>query len=104
MIKKIAKAFITRAFENNPRVQALFFETLRAQGLHFFKILDDHQIVFYPDDTIGRSIRQTGAYDRGAVSDLKTQLEALGKPVRDISILEIGANIGTHTILSLIHI
>lgn len=58
----------------------------------------DHLITFSPQDYLGRSVFVKGHFDRDHVGRLMKHLDALGIDVRGKTLLEIGGNIGTHTI------
>lgn len=58
----------------------------------------DHLITFSPADYLGRSVFVKGHFDRDHVDRLMRHLDALGLSVRGKTLLEIGGNIGTHTI------
>lgn len=97
-MKKIFKSLIAFALRKNQRLRSAVFEYFQPEGIYFFMMFGDHQLIFYPNDTIGQSIQKNGDYDRQSVRDLKSQLTLLDKKVEGINILEVGANIGTHTI------
>lgn len=58
----------------------------------------DHLITFSPADYLGRSVFVKGHFDRDHVDRLMRHLKALGLSVEGKTLLEIGGNIGTHTI------
>jgi FkbM family methyltransferase len=58
----------------------------------------DHLITFSPADYLGRSVFVKGHFDRDHVDRLMLHLKALGLNVEGKTLLEIGGNIGTHTI------
>ncbi|MDB5555543.1 MAG: Methyltransferase, FkbM family domain protein [Rhizobium sp.] len=58
----------------------------------------DHLITFSPADYLGRSVFVKGHFDRDHVDRLMRHLKALGLNVEGKTLLEIGGNIGTHTI------
>lgn len=58
----------------------------------------DHLITFSPADYLGRSVYVKGHFDRDHVDRLMRYLSALGIGVENRTLLEIGGNIGTHTI------
>lgn len=74
------------------------FEALAGRGILFFKETEDHGILYLPHDVIGREITKSGSFSRESVRDLRVQLETHGRYRPDMSLLEIGANIGTHTV------
>lgn len=53
-----------------------------------------HRITFFKDDYIGRKIRQQGIYEQSVLRFLVPLLERMKGPV----VLDIGANIGNHTL------
>jgi FkbM family methyltransferase len=58
----------------------------------------DHLITFSPSDYLGRSVFVKGHFDRDHVNRLMRHLNALGVSIEGKTLLEIGGNIGTHTI------
>ena len=58
----------------------------------------DHLVTFSPGDYLGRSLFVKNHFDRDHVGRLMDRLAGLGVPVRGKVLLEIGANIGTHTV------
>jgi len=59
---------------------------------------EDHLITFSPADYLGRSVFVKGHFDRDHVDRLMRHLSALGLNVSGKTLLEIGGNIGTHTV------
>jgi FkbM family methyltransferase len=60
--------------------------------------LGDHVMTFSPSDYIGRSIFAKGHFDRDHVGRLLEIMRERGLPTNDKVLLELGGNIGTHTI------
>lgn len=58
----------------------------------------DHLMTFSPGDYLGRSVFVKNHFDRDHVGRLMRKLAALGISVEGRTLLEIGANIGTHTV------
>jgi FkbM family methyltransferase len=58
----------------------------------------DHLLTFSPEDYLGRSVFVKNHFDRDHVGRLMGKLNELGVDVRGKTLLEIGANIGTHTV------
>jgi FkbM family methyltransferase len=58
----------------------------------------DHLLTFSPEDYLGRSVFVKNHFDRDHVGRLMSKLTELGIDVAGKTLLEIGANIGTHTI------
>ena len=58
----------------------------------------DHLMTFSPEDYLGRSVFVKNHFDRDHVGRLMDKLAASGISVEGKTLLEIGANIGTHTI------
>lgn len=58
------------------------------------KQFEDHQLTFSPHETIGRDLFRKGHYQRDLASWV---LEQIGKPAGK-TLLEVGANIGTHSV------
>lgn len=65
-----------------------------------FMTLDcgDHLMTIAPADYLGRSVFVKNHFDRDHVGRLMRRLGELGISVEDKVLLEIGANIGTHTV------
>lgn len=58
----------------------------------------DHLMTFSPGDYLGRSVFVKNHFDRDHVGRLMRKLAELGISVEGRTLLEIGANIGTHTV------
>lgn len=58
----------------------------------------DHLLTFSPEDYLGRSVFVKNHFDRDHVGRLIGKLAELGIDVKGKTLLEIGANIGTHTV------
>jgi FkbM family methyltransferase len=58
----------------------------------------DHLLTFSPEDYLGRSVFVKNHFDRDHVGRLMGKLAELGIDVKGKTLLEIGANIGTHTV------
>lgn len=58
----------------------------------------DHLLTFSPEDYLGRSVFVKNHFDRDHVGRLMGKLAELGISVAGRTLLEIGANIGTHTV------
>jgi FkbM family methyltransferase len=58
----------------------------------------DHLLTFSPGDYLGRSVFVKNHFDRDHVGRLMGKLAGLGIDVAGKTLLEIGANIGTHTV------
>ena len=58
----------------------------------------DHGLIYFLDLTIGQSILLTGEYERKVVTDLRCFLEEKKLFKSNSMVLELGANIGTHSI------
>ncbi|RYE50381.1 MAG: FkbM family methyltransferase, partial [Rhizobiaceae bacterium] len=57
----------------------------------------DHLMTFSPADYLGRSVFVKNHFDRDHVGRLMRKLTELGISMDGKTLLEIGANIGTHT-------
>jgi FkbM family methyltransferase len=59
----------------------------------------DHVLTVSPHEFIGRQVIARGDYTRDMVGDVVALLDRHGRlPERDACVLELGANIGTHTV------
>lgn len=58
----------------------------------------DHLMTFSPGDYLGRSVFVKNHFDRDHVGRLMRKLAELGISIEGRTLLEIGANIGTHTV------
>ncbi len=82
----------------NQKTRRAVMDMLLEQDIKFFRHLADHAIVYFPNDAIGRSLSEHGEFARQSVRDLHAILEERGAYKTGMTILEVGANIGTHTI------
>jgi FkbM family methyltransferase len=59
----------------------------------------DHVLTVSPHEMIGRHVITRGDYTRDTVADAMAELDRRGRlPARDGCVLELGANVGTHTV------
>jgi FkbM family methyltransferase len=85
-------------YRKSRAVRTIIADLMGARGALLCKFNEDHVIVFFPGDFIGEEILARGTYDRRSA---KLVAEAVGPRFRSGSartIVEVGANIGTHTI------
>ncbi|CAN7432916.1 FkbM family methyltransferase [Mesorhizobium caraganae] len=74
--------------------RSLSLLTMKEDILLLTRQFGDHKLIFSPHETIGRDLFRKGHYQR----DLATRvLELIGTPPGS-TLLEIGANIGTHSV------
>ncbi|MBO9436251.1 FkbM family methyltransferase [Ruegeria sp. R13_0] len=93
----IAEKIASRVLGNGKTRRAVMNELLDQDTL-LFRDLGDHAFAFFPTDAIGRSLFQNGEFARGSVTDLRTFLEQNNAYKPGMSVLEVGANIGTQTV------
>lgn len=60
-----------------------------------------HMMTYTADKVIGESIRQTGKFQEADIEQARTIIEGLGVSVELSTFLDVGANIGTHSLFSL---
>ena len=89
---------VARVVLGAPRLRRALLLALSGQGVLFFRDTGDHVMLYHPHDVVGDSITRTGAYGRSAVRDLAGVLEREGRGLVGKAVLEVGANIGTHTV------
>lgn len=98
VIRHALKRFVETAVLNNPTISRLYQYKLAGQSVMFCKDLEDHTLVYYPHDVIGRAITDTGQYQRTPVRAIADMLRSRNRTLDDSVILELGGNIGTHTV------
>ncbi|WP_425085690.1 FkbM family methyltransferase [Ruegeria profundi] len=82
----------------NGKTRRAVMNELLDQGTLLFRDLGDHAFTFFPTDAIGRSLCETGEFARGSVRDLRVFLKQNNAYKPGMSVLEVGANIGTQTV------
>ncbi len=82
----------------NGKTRRAVMNELLDQGTLLFRDLGDHAFAFFPTDAIGRSLCETGEFARGSVRDLRVFLKQNNAYRPGMSVLEVGANIGTQTV------
>ncbi len=82
----------------NGKTRRAVMNELLDQDTLLFRDLGDHAFAFFPTDAIGRSLFQNGEFARGSVTDLRTFLQQNNAYRSGMSVLEVGANIGTQTV------
>jgi FkbM family methyltransferase len=76
----------------------LLIKTISPRTLAMTVDLGDHVMTFSPSDYIGRSIFAKGHFDRDHVGRLLDIMRERGLPTEGKVLLELGGNIGTHTV------
>ena len=97
-MKRCIKRVALRIIGENYYIQRLVFEIMKSSGLYFFKDFSDHSLVLLPNDFIGDKLRRQGNFQREAVVKTANLLKQKNILPKQALIMEIGANIGTHTI------
>lgn len=77
----------------NQKMRWISQELLRSEGAYLCKRCDNRMFVFYPADMIGEMLLTRGEYQRDIVAKVAPLL-----PQKPLTILELGANIGTQTV------
>lgn len=97
-IRQWRKSFIARLFSSK-RGRKLIVDAIPNDVMRVTIDAGDHRITFHPKELIGRHLFAAGKVDREDVFDVLSILDQLGL-LRDKNnkLLEIGGNIGTHTI------
>nr|WP_244952317.1 FkbM family methyltransferase [Ruegeria arenilitoris] len=89
---------ISRLLLQNKKTRREILRNLYENDVLVYRKLVDHFLIYYPHDVIGESISAHGEFSRTSVRKLRDFLKRSDHPITDGSVLEIGANIGTHTI------
>ncbi|CAN5657570.1 hypothetical protein BH23GEM11_BH23GEM11_18040 [soil metagenome] len=84
---------------NSSRGRKLLLDALPPEILAMTVDCGDHVLTVSPHELIGRHVVTRGSYTREVVGDAITELDRRGRlPDRNGCVLELGANIGTHTV------
>lgn len=94
---QFTRGFVSIA-RNSRKMRNAMLELVLGDQVQYFRDFGDHRFVFFGYDLIGLSLLDYGEYTRQSVSDLRKKLQEHGRDTAGISILEVGANIGTHTV------
>ncbi len=94
---RLAKIIASKLLLNS-KIRRSVFDLLSKDNLMLFKDMKDHSVIFFPNDVIGRELVKTGEFARHSVRDLRTLLVQHEVFQAGMTVLEVGANIGTHTI------
>lgn len=94
---KIRDRWATRFFDT-PTGRRLLIHGIGPRALSMTVDCGDHVMTFSPQDYIGRKIFRKGHYDRDHVTRLMEILAKEGVATEGGSLLELGGNIGTHTV------
>lgn len=76
-------------------VRKAAYRRLSAQGSLVYRRFADHDLVVDPGDLVGKTVLETGGFDRARTEAACRRAGALS---RRRTVLEIGANIGTQTV------
>jgi FkbM family methyltransferase len=94
---RLLKRAVVRYIEN-PIVVSAFLQYLDSRGADIILRLEDHTLRVRPLDVIGKKILRRGAFHRDIFERAISVTEEKGCLSPGGVLLEIGANIGTHTI------
>lgn len=94
---KIRDRFATRFFDT-PTGRRLLIHGIGPRAISMTVDCGDHVMTFSPADYIGRKIFRKGHYDRDHVARLLAILAQEGVKTKGGVLLELGGNIGTHTV------
>jgi FkbM family methyltransferase len=94
---KTRDRWATRFFDT-PRGRRLLIHGIGPRTLSMTVDCGDHVMTFSPQDYIGRKIFRKGHYDRDHVTRLLEILAHEGVATAGGALLELGGNIGTHTV------
>jgi FkbM family methyltransferase len=97
MFRRLCDRLASRFFDTRYG-RDLLVRTIGARTRYITVDNVDHLITFSPADYLGRSVFVKGHFDRDHVDRLMPHLDQLGLSVGGKTLLEIGGNIGTHTI------
>jgi len=88
-----------KALMNSTRGRKLILDALPPEVRAMTVDCGDHVLTVSPHEFIGRQVIARGDYTRDVVGDVVALLDRHGRlPDRDACVLELGANIGTHTV------
>lgn len=88
-----------KALMNSTRGRKLLLDALPPEILTMTVDCGDHVLTVSPHELIGRHVVTRGEYTRDEVEDAIAALDARGRlPDQDGCVLELGANVGTHTV------
>ncbi len=94
---RIKKVIESRIIGN--RTMSRFFRYAMAdQGILFFREFNDHELLYYPHDIIGLILTEQGEYQRDSVRFIAEFFRKHAYSLHESWILELGGNIGTHSI------
>lgn len=79
------------------RTRNFVFRTIHDDGGFIYKDFDDHRLVFNPAEYVGRTLFDTGNFNRSETEEAIRRSLAARETPGDV-FLEIGANIGTQTV------
>jgi FkbM family methyltransferase len=96
-LRNIRDRLVTR-FLDTRSGRNLLIQAISPRTLTMTVDLGDHVMSFSPSDYIGRSIFAKGHFDRDHVGRLLDVLRDRGLPTKGKVLLELGGNIGTHTV------
>lgn len=97
-IRRFLKELLVSKVIRNRFLRNHFLYDLAEKRVLFFREQQDHVIVYWPHDIIGRLLTDEGEYARQPVRDIKTFMFENSPELSDFIIVEFGANIGTHTV------
>ena len=104
-VKMPAVDFVLSVAVSDERRELLEHEYFRkaaaTTGMWISKADVGYLVTYASDAWIGEAIRRTGRFGEGDIAHAARLLERLGKPLKKAAFLDIGANIGTHTLFAL---
>lgn len=98
IFERARNALIDRALATNTGRKAAM-RTAAAMGNGIvYRNLGDHKLVVDSSELIGRTVLKSGHFSRDTLEAAVSFLQAAGTLPRDAIFLDVGANIGTHTV------
>lgn len=98
MLKSTRNALIDLALSTNTGRKAAMRAAAKMGNGVVYRNLGDHKLVVDSSELIGRSILKAGHFSRDTLEAAVSFLRAAGTLHRDAVFLDVGANIGTHTV------
>ena len=96
-LRNIRNRLLTRFLNTRPG-RNLLIEVISPRTRTMTVDLGDHVMTFSPSDYIGRSLFTKGHFDRDHVDRLLDIMQKRALPMQGKALLELGGNIGTHTV------
>ena len=94
-MREMIKAMIANILRQTPFLRNIVLRDFANNGIFFGKDFGSYRVLFHPQDHIGRVLQNRGVFEIERQREVVNLLNDLDKSLTNMTVLEVGANIGT---------